>query len=265
MEKLVTAVYKVNLHCPKCAHDITKPLLRTAGVQIVEAMFEKGEIRVRGFIDEKKIQKRIEKLSKRIVQILPPPAKEMETDLAEKTVKETKKVATTTIKVFMHCHKCEEDLRRKLLMHKGIHGVKSDMKSQTITIEGIVEAEKLLNYMKKKVHKHAEIVPPKPEKMEEKKEKMEEKKEEKKEKMEGKKEKVEEKKEEKKEKMEEKKEGKKEKMEEKKENEEKVSVEGKSTESRKVVEFKEEEKVEGNSAEGKIPYFVHYVYAPQLF
>ena len=31
VEKVITAVYKVNLHCPKCAHDIRKPLLRTPG------------------------------------------------------------------------------------------------------------------------------------------------------------------------------------------------------------------------------------------
>lgn len=44
---------------------------------------------------------------------------------------------------------------------------------------------------------------------------------------------------------------------------EKVAVELKSTEITKVAhELKEEIKVE---ADGNVPYFVHYVYAPQLF
>ena len=102
------------------------------------------------------------------------------------------------------------------------------MKAQTITIEGIIESEKLLTYMKKRVHKHAEIIIPKQEKKEEKKEKEKEK-------------------------------------EEEKEKEKEVKVEVKSTETTKIVEFKEEKKVEANIADGKVPYCVHYVYAPQLF
>ncbi|KAF5952656.1 hypothetical protein HYC85_010600 [Camellia sinensis] len=224
--KEITASYKVHLHCPKCADDIRKPLLRTPGVQSVDVKFEKGEITVKGVIDEKKIHKQIERLSKRKVEILPPPAKGKE--IVEKT-KETKKptVTTTTIKVFMHCNKCEQDLRNKLLKHKGIHNVKTDMKAQTITIDGIIESEKLVTYMKKRVHKHAEIIPPK---KEEKKEKEKEKEKEKKE-----------------------------------EKKEKVTVEVKTTETTKIVEFTEEKKVEAKTAEGKVPYFVHYVYAPQMF
>lgn len=45
------------------------------------------------------------------------------------------------------------------------------MKSQKLTVEGSVEPDKLIAYIRKKVHKHAEIIiPPKPEKKEEKKE-----------------------------------------------------------------------------------------------
>ncbi|CAN1269882.1 Heavy metal-associated isoprenylated plant protein 4, partial [Linum perenne] len=67
-------------------------------------------------------------------------------------------IITTTIKVHLHCTKCEIDLKKKLLKHKGIHVVKTDTESQTVTIEGTIESEKLLTYMKKRVHKHAEIV-----------------------------------------------------------------------------------------------------------
>lgn len=72
--------------------------------------------------------------------------------------------------------------------------------------------------MRKKVHKHAEIVLPKKDKKDEKDEKKE-----------------------------------------------KVEVEVKTTEIKKIVEFKEETKVEAKTKEGNVPYFVHYVYAPQLF
>ena len=57
----------------------------------MDVKFEKGEITVKGSIDEKKIHKQIEKLSKRKVEILPAPAKGKEI-VVEKTVKETKQV-----------------------------------------------------------------------------------------------------------------------------------------------------------------------------
>lgn len=33
-ETITIAVYKANLHCPKCAHDIKKPLMRTPGTHL---------------------------------------------------------------------------------------------------------------------------------------------------------------------------------------------------------------------------------------
>ncbi|KAE9463021.1 hypothetical protein C3L33_05073, partial [Rhododendron williamsianum] len=229
-KNVITAVYKVNLHCPKCAEDIKKPLLRIAGVQSVDVQFEKGEVTVKGSIDEKEMHKRLEKLSKKKVEIV---------DSKAKITKE-KKVRTTTIKAYLHCSKCEDGLRRKLLKQKGIHDVKMDAKAQTITIEGSVEPEKLLTFMQERVHKHAEIIPPKQEKKEEKKE--------------------------------EKKKLEKEENEDKKKKENQVekkdklyTVQVKKAETRRVVEFKEEAKVEGKTPEGNVPYFVHYVYAPQTF
>ncbi|KAI8572558.1 hypothetical protein RHMOL_Rhmol01G0208800 [Rhododendron molle] len=74
-KKVITAVYKVNLHCPKCAEDIKKPLLRIAGVQSVDVQFEKGEVTVKGSIDEKEMHKRLEKLSKKKVEIVDNKAK----------------------------------------------------------------------------------------------------------------------------------------------------------------------------------------------
>uniref|UniRef100_F6I1G8 HMA domain-containing protein n=1 Tax=Vitis vinifera TaxID=29760 RepID=F6I1G8_VITVI len=176
VDAVTTAVYKVNLHCRQCAREIQKPLLRAqAGIHKVDADIEAGEIRVKGLIHTKKIQERIEKLSKKKVEIVSPQAKIKDSVATEKTVKvNTKEVSTivrtTTIKVHMHCEKCEHDLRRKLLRRTDIYSVKTDMKAQKLTVEGTVESDKLIGYIRKKVHKHAEIIAPKPEKEEEKKE-----------------------------------------------------------------------------------------------
>lgn len=34
VDEVITAVYKVNLHCQQCARDIKKPLTRTQGIYI---------------------------------------------------------------------------------------------------------------------------------------------------------------------------------------------------------------------------------------
>ncbi|XVE50921.1 hypothetical protein DITRI_Ditri01bG0202100 [Diplodiscus trichospermus] len=198
----------------------------------------------------------IEKLSRKKVELVSPPMKEVlekqkkaaeaaaAAAAAKKKEKEAKEqiLRTTTVKVHLHCDKCEQELKKKLLKHKGIFSVKTDTKAQTLTVQGTIEPDKLLSYIRKKVHKHAEIISSKPEKKEEKKENP---------KAEAKKDDL--------------------KPEEKKENpkaeaKKDYSKHGaESSEKKEVVEFKQDVKVEVKSKEGNTPYFIHYVYAPQLF
>lgn len=95
------------------------------------------------------------------------------------------------------------------------------MKSQTLNVDGTIEPEKLISFLRRKVHKNAELITPKLDKREEKKEK-----------------------------------GDTSKPSDNKEKE--TSIE----KTEKIVEIREEVKIlEGNAP----PYFIHYVYAPQLF
>ncbi|XP_071696579.1 heavy metal-associated isoprenylated plant protein 4 [Rutidosis leptorrhynchoides] len=211
-ETINIAVYKVNLHCPKCAHDIKKPLMRTPGVHKVDVKHEKGEITVEGTFEVKKLHERLEKWSRRKVEIISHDKKPLE---KKDTKKET--IRTTKIKAYMHCDQCENDLRAKLLKHKGIHNVKTDIKSQTVVIEGTIEADKIVTYMQKRARKHAEIIPePPPSKV----------------------------------------------IEKKVEPKEKAIVDVVST---KIEATEEKTKVPAKGKDGEVPYFVHYVYAPQLF
>uniref|UniRef100_A0A7N0V5C5 HMA domain-containing protein n=1 Tax=Kalanchoe fedtschenkoi TaxID=63787 RepID=A0A7N0V5C5_KALFE len=212
-EEVITAVYKVNLHCKQCAREIRQPLLRAQGVHKVECDIESGKITIKGSIDAVKIHKRIEKLSKKKVELVSPKPKvtqEVATTTEKKIiVKETVKemvVRKTTVKVHMHCEKCEQDIRRMLLKHKGIYTVKTDFKAQTLMVEGSIESDRLVSHIRNKIHKKAEIVKPKEE------EKAEE-----------------------------------------------------ETQEKAKGEFKDQEKVGVKDEKGNIPYFVHYVYAPQTF
>ncbi|PON56704.1 Heavy metal-associated domain containing protein [Parasponia andersonii] len=204
---VITAVYKASLHCQQCAREIKRPLLRTQGVQTVEIDMEKDEIKAKGSFDPIKVQKRIQKLSKKKIELISPKLQIKGAIQTEKKVtKETKQVVwrTTTVKLHMHCDQCERELKKKLLKQKGIQSVKSDMKAQILTVDGTIEADKLVSFLRRKVHKHAEII--------------------------------------------------------------KEKDEITSGSVKKTVEIKDEVKVvEIKTKEGKSPYFIHYVYAPQLF
>ncbi|KAF5199904.1 Heavy metal-associated isoprenylated plant protein [Thalictrum thalictroides] len=199
--EIVTALYKLNLHCLQCARQVKKPLMRTQGVHSVDYDIKKGEIKVIGKIDGKKIHQQIEKISKRKVEMTIVDKKELVS-------------TTTTLKLHMHCARCEYDLKKTILKLKGVHGVKSDLKSQTLVIEGTVEPPKLVKYIYKKVRKHAEIIVKKPE--EKKPAVMKE-------------------------------------------------VDVKFVETTKITDKGEEKKIEVKFKETTNPYFIHYVYAPQLF
>ncbi|KAF8380690.1 hypothetical protein HHK36_028180 [Tetracentron sinense] len=225
---VITAVYKVNLHCQQCAREVEKPLMRTQGVQSVDIDIESGEIKVRGKVDAKIIHERIQKITRKKVEMVSLPPKLKDGIASEK--KDTKEIisSTTTVKVHMHCEKCEYDLRRKIIKLKGVHSVNTNMEAQTLTVDGTIESHKLVEYISKKVHKHAEIMTPKPNMKVEKKVEVE-------------------------------------KVEKKLEVEKKVEIKegnAKIVEFKSFTEYEEETKVE---LKGNAPYFVHYVYAPPLF
>lgn len=138
------------------------------------------------------------------------------------------------------------------------------MKSQILTVDGTIEPEKLVSFLQRKVNKHAEIITPK---KEEKKEQIikEEKKDqiikgEKKEQINKEEKKGQIIKEEKKGQIN---------KEEKKVEKGQLVVSGELGKSSdlNIIEVKEEKRIveAATTKEGNAPYFIHYVYAPQLF
>ncbi|BAT96960.1 hypothetical protein VIGAN_09029200 [Vigna angularis var. angularis] len=235
----ITAIYKVNLHCKECGNKIKKHLMITQGVQSVEIEIEKGEVRAKGKIEPLKILKLIEKKSKKKVELISPKVKPKEITTMEKKPKEIKEpmIRIISVKVHMHCDKCEADLKRRLIKHKGIFDVKTDQKAQNVTVEGIIEVEKLKSFLRKRVHKNVEIVSIKEVKKEEKKGK-------------------------------EKDHGESTKKKDGEDNSIKKSGEStkeKGGESTKIIETREGHPKEDVKVKDNVPYIIHYVYAPQLF
>ncbi|XP_042509945.1 heavy metal-associated isoprenylated plant protein 4 isoform X2 [Macadamia integrifolia] len=172
-DEVCTAVYKVNLHCAQCAREIKKPIIRTQGVHSVDIDNESGEITVKGKIDLHKIQYLIEKRSKKKVELVSPIPK-----IKEKVEKEENKekkednepiYSAMTMKVHLHCRNCEYDMERKLLKLKGVYSVNTDIKSQTVKVDGTIDPPTVIKFIHKNLHKHAEIISTKEEVKEQKK------------------------------------------------------------------------------------------------
>lgn len=248
--EVITAIYRVNLHCQECGSKIKKHLMTTQGVQNADIDMDKGEIKAKGKLDPLKILNLIEKKSKKKVELISPKLKPKESTATDKKPMETKDpiIRTISVKVHMHCDKCEADLKQRLMKHKGIFNVKTDKKAQSVSVEGTIEAEKLLSFMRKRVHKNAVVISIKEAKTEEKKEKGKE---------EGKPS-----------------ETNKDKNESKsgestkKKDDSKPGESTKEKEGKSIVSTKEKE--DGKSGETtktkeNVPYIIHYVYAPQLF
>ncbi|XP_028755325.1 heavy metal-associated isoprenylated plant protein 4 [Neltuma alba] len=161
---VIDAIYKVNLHCQQCGRKIKKHLLVTQGVQNVETDMKKGEIKVKGKLDPLKILKLIEKKSNKKVELISPKIKVQPPEEKPKEIKKEPIIRIITAKVHMHCDKCERDLKKRLIKHKGIFSVKTDQEAEIVTIEGSIEHERFLRFLKRKVHKNAEIISSKEEK-----------------------------------------------------------------------------------------------------
>ncbi|TKY68772.1 hypothetical protein E2542_SST05032 [Spatholobus suberectus] len=239
--EVITAIYKVNLHCKECGSKIKKHLMITE-----------------------------EKKSKKKVELISPKVKPKEITTTDKKPKEIKDpiIRIISVKVHMHCDKCEADLKSRLIKHKGIFNVKTDQKAQSVTVEGTIEVEKLMSFLRKKVHKNAEIISIKEVKKEEKKGKEEGKSSETtKEKDHSKSgESIKKKDDNKSSESTKEKEGKSGESTKEKEGKSGESTtekgDGKSSETTKIIETRQEHPKE---IKDNVPYIIHYVYAPQLF
>ncbi|XP_072955474.1 heavy metal-associated isoprenylated plant protein 4-like [Typha angustifolia] len=164
-EEVITAIYKLNIHCKECARVIENHITRHQGVQKVDINVESGKVTVKGVkIDVKKIHERLEKKTRKKVELLSPLPKKEEKPVVKEEKKKEEVVKTTVVKVHMHCDRCAADLTEVLLQHKSIHTVKTNREAQTCTIIGTIEEKKLIEYIRKKARKHAEIIPQKQEK-----------------------------------------------------------------------------------------------------
>eukprot|EP00262_Sarcandra_glabra_P007955 TRINITY_DN21107_c1_g1_i2.p2 TRINITY_DN21107_c1_g1~~TRINITY_DN21107_c1_g1_i2.p2 ORF type:complete len:304 (+),score=105.68 TRINITY_DN21107_c1_g1_i2:222-1133(+) len=178
-------VYKVFMHCEGCAKKVKRSLKGFEGVEDVVTDCKSHTVVVKGkTADPLKVLERIQRKSHRKVELLTPlppkpPAEEPKKEEKEKPKPEEKKeeppVIVVVLKVHMHCEACAQEIRRRIQKMKGVQSVDPDLKSSQVTVKGVFDPPKLVEYIYKRTSKQAVIIKQEPEKKEEEKPKEEKK------------------------------------------------------------------------------------------
>ncbi|KAF8378032.1 hypothetical protein HHK36_029365 [Tetracentron sinense] len=183
-EEIVLRVY---MHCEGCARKVKRCLKGFEGVEDVLTDCKTHKVVVKGIkADPLKVLERVQRKSHRQVELLSPipkpPAedeKKSEVDKAnakpEEKKEEQPQVIIVVLKVRMHCEACAQEMRKRIQRMKGVEVADPDLKSSQVTVKGVFDPPKLVEYIYKRTGKQAVILKQEPEKKEEEKGKEEKK------------------------------------------------------------------------------------------
>ncbi|KAF5932895.1 hypothetical protein HYC85_029066 [Camellia sinensis] len=139
------------------------------GVEEVETDCKTHKVVVKGAkADPVKVLERVQMKSHRQVELLSPipkpPAPEDAKKADEKEVakpldkKQEPQVITVVLKIYMHCEACSQEIKRRILRMDGVESVEPDLKSSQVTVKGVLDPPKLVEYVYKRTGKQALIV-----------------------------------------------------------------------------------------------------------
>ncbi|KAL6996922.1 hypothetical protein U1Q18_007046 [Sarracenia purpurea var. burkii] len=175
-------ILKVYMHCEGCARKVRRCLKGFQGVEDVQTDCKTHKVVVKGEkADPVKVVERVQRKSHRQVELLSPipkpPAEDAKKVEDQKEVakpvekQEEPQVITVVLKVHMHCEACAQEIKRRMLRMNGVENVEPDLKSSQVTVKGVFDPQKLVEYVYKRTGKQASIVKQEPEKKEKEKEK----------------------------------------------------------------------------------------------
>ncbi|XVF51114.1 hypothetical protein PTKIN_Ptkin04bG0158400 [Pterospermum kingtungense] len=123
-----------------------------------------NQVTIKGVIEPQAICDKIMKRTKRSAKVLSPlPAAEGE-PMPEVVSSQVSGITTVELNVDMHCQACAEQLKRKILKMRGVQSAETEHSTGKVTVTGTIDADKLVEYVKRRTKKQARIVPqPEPE------------------------------------------------------------------------------------------------------
>ncbi|KZV46488.1 neurofilament medium polypeptide-like [Dorcoceras hygrometricum] len=169
-------IMKVYMHCEGCARKVRRCLKDFEGrVEDVITDCRTSKVVVKGEkADPLKVLERLQKKSHRQVVLISPipkppaehpkkPEEIIEDAKSEEKKKEEPPVVTVVLAVYMHCEACAQEIKKRIQRMKGVDSAESDLKSSQVTVRGVFEPEKLVDYVWKRTGKQAVISKVEPE------------------------------------------------------------------------------------------------------
>ncbi|KAJ7976920.1 Heavy metal-associated isoprenylated plant protein [Quillaja saponaria] len=182
-----TVVLKIDIHCEGCAKKIRRAVRHLEGVEDVKTDMSANKLTVIGRVDPTKIQEKLAGKTKKKVDLVSPqpkkdaggdkkPDEKSEKKSDEKKAEDKKpEESTVAMKIRLHCDGCISKIRKIIQKIKGVESVNLDGAKDLVTVKGTMDGKELVEYLKEKLKRSVEVVPPK--KAEDKKDKDGEKKE----------------------------------------------------------------------------------------
>ncbi|KAJ6742537.1 HEAVY METAL-ASSOCIATED ISOPRENYLATED PLANT PROTEIN 6 [Salix viminalis] len=178
-EGKVISVYKLDMHCEGCAKKIRHAVKHLEGVESLKTDCAGDKLTVTGKVDPAKIKARLEEKTKRKVEIVSPQPKKdggaaagggdkKADEKSEKKPEEKKEEAkkppqesTVVLKIRLHCEGCISKIKKIISKIKGVGSVTVDAAKDLVTVKGTMDVKDLAPYLKDKLKRAVEVVPPK--------------------------------------------------------------------------------------------------------
>ncbi|CAN1134802.1 Heavy metal-associated isoprenylated plant protein 6, partial [Linum perenne] len=187
----VVSVYKMDMHCEGCAKKIRRAVKHMAGVEDARTDFASNKLTVTGKVDPGKVKARVEEKIKKSVEIISPqpkkegggapaadkkeekkpateekkPATEEKKPAAEEKKPEEKKPAPpkesmVVMKIRTHCDGCITKMKKIIMKIKGVDSVVIDGAKDLVTVKGTMDVNELAPYLKEKLRRNVDVIPP---------------------------------------------------------------------------------------------------------
>ncbi|CAF1941305.1 unnamed protein product [Brassica oleracea] len=154
-------VLKVYMHCEGCASQVSHCLRGYDGVEQIKTEVGENKVVVSGkFDDPVKILRRVQKkFSKNAELISPKPNLNQDQKKEQQQKKEsTPQIKTAILKMNIHCEGCVNEIKRGIEKIKGIQTAEPDRSKSMVVVRGVMDPPKLVDEIKKKLKRHAELV-----------------------------------------------------------------------------------------------------------
>ncbi|KAL9300945.1 Heavy metal-associated isoprenylated plant protein 1 [Arabidopsis thaliana] len=162
----VHVVLKIDFHCDGCIARIVRLSRRLEGVETVRADPDSNKLTLIGFImDPVKIAEKLQKKSKKKVELISPkPKKDTKENNEKKANDKTQTVVAVTtvvLKVNCSCDGCIKRIQKAVSTTKGVYQVKMDKEKETVTVMGTMDIKSVTDNLKRKLKKTVQVVPEK--------------------------------------------------------------------------------------------------------